>query len=190
MRNPPVTPTLQATASRPRQQDFQAIRHLRAGVYVGRSFRNLVIRKVRNNSQRRVAPSCGFDLVPVMRHAWRRSWYLDPGLQVAIVGCLVSGLVLGSRLAVTLVVTCDLVCLMLRVAARIIAETFRAQVAALAEDWFERYKFRIRPEAPRSPFLTTQARGILASASDLRLRKFLGSDQRRNLISEVDYCGD
>jgi hypothetical protein len=79
---------------------------------------------------------------------------------------------------------------MLRVAARIIAETFRAQVAALAEDWFERYKFRIGPEAPRSPFLTTQARGILASASDLRLRKFLGSDQRRNLISEVDYRGD
>lgn len=94
MSNPPVTPTLQATASRPREQsqdsDSQATRHLCAGVYVDRPFRDLVIRKVHNNSPRRVAPSYGFDLVPVVRHAWR-SWYLDPGLQVAIVGCLVLG---------------------------------------------------------------------------------------------------
>ena len=47
MSNPAVTPILQATASRPREQyqdsDSQATRHLCAGVYVDRSFRDLVL---------------------------------------------------------------------------------------------------------------------------------------------------
>jgi hypothetical protein len=182
--NPPVTPTLPATDGRPREQyqdaDSQATRHLSAGAYVDSSFRDLAIRKVKNNSQRRVAPSYGFDLVPVVRHV-RPSRYLDPGLQVATIGSLV----LGSRLAVALVVGVVLVCLMLHVAAQIIAATFRAQVAAVAEDWLERCEFRIRPETPGLLFLTTQARRILASASSSCLRDFLGSDQRGNPISAV-----
>jgi hypothetical protein len=186
--NPPVTPVLQAAESRHGEQyqtSASAVtRHLCAGVYVDRSFHDLVIRQVHNNSSRRVVPSYGFDLVPVVRYAWR-SWCLDPGLQVAIVGFLVSGLVLGDRFAVALVVCVIFVCLMLRRAARIIAETLRAQVAAVAKNWFERRNFWIRPETPSSPFLTTQAPGILASASNSGLRNFLGSDQRGNLISEV-----
>ncbi|MGH3780262.1 MAG: hypothetical protein ACRDRO_06435 [Pseudonocardiaceae bacterium] len=153
MSNSPVTPLLRAAGNRYCEQyqdaDSAATRHLCAGVYVDKSFRDLVIRKVHNDSRRRVAPSYGFDLVPVVRHAWR-SWYLDTGLQVAIVGCLVRGLVVGSWLAVVLVVCAILVGSMLRVAARIIAETFQAQVAAVAEDWFERRKLRIRPETPGS----------------------------------------
>jgi hypothetical protein len=186
--NPAVTPVPHAAESKHGKQ-YQdsasaATRHLCAGVYVDRSFRDLVIRTVHHNSQRRAVPSYGFDLMPVVRHAWG-SGFLDTGLQLAIVGCLVSGLVLGDRLAAALVVYVIFVCLMFRVAAWIVAETFRAQVAAVAEDWFERRKFRIRPETPGSPFLTTQARGILASTSNSRLRNFLGSDQRGNLMSEV-----
>ncbi|MDQ3153653.1 MAG: hypothetical protein M3R63_18705 [Actinomycetota bacterium] len=124
-------------------------RHLCAGVYVDRSFRDLVIRQLHNDSRRRVAPSYGFDLVPVVRHAWW-SWFLDTGLQVAIVGCLASGVVLGRWLAVVLVVCAILICLMLRVAARIIAEMFQAQAAAVAERWFERRGFRMRLETPGS----------------------------------------
>lgn len=150
MSNPPVTPTLQATASRLREQyqgsDFQAIRHLSAGVYVDRSFRDLVIRKARNNFPRRAAPSRGFDPVPVMRHAWRRSRYLDRGLQVAIVGSLV----LDSRLAVTRVVMCDP---RLFDASRDSTDYGRNVPGAgcCTENWFKRHKFRIRPEAPGSP---------------------------------------
>jgi hypothetical protein len=159
--NSPVTPTLQATDSRPPEQhqdsDSQSTRYRRAGVYVDKSFRGVVIGKVHNNSQRRVAPSYGVDLVPVVRHAWR-SWCLDPGLPAAIVGHLVSGLVLGSRVAVALVVCVIFVCRMLRVAAWIIVETFGVQVAAVAEDWFERHKFRIRPETPGSSVPPTPAR--------------------------------
>ncbi|MFJ4153117.1 hypothetical protein ACIP10_36970 [Streptomyces galbus] len=48
-----------------------ATRHLCAGVYVNERFRDLVIDEVCNAPHRRVAPSYGFDIVPVMHHAWR-----------------------------------------------------------------------------------------------------------------------
>ncbi|WP_432082785.1 hypothetical protein [Streptomyces sp. WAC 04229] len=48
-----------------------ATRHLCAGVYVDERFRDLVIHRVCTAPHRRVAPSYGFDIVPVMHHAWR-----------------------------------------------------------------------------------------------------------------------
>ncbi|MFE1391131.1 hypothetical protein ACFW5M_33975 [Streptomyces albogriseolus] len=48
-----------------------ATRHLCAGVYVDERFRDLVIDEVCTAPHRRVAPSYGFDIVPVMHHAWR-----------------------------------------------------------------------------------------------------------------------
>jgi hypothetical protein len=48
-----------------------ATRHLCAGVYVDERFRDLVIDEVCTAPHRRVAPSYGFDIVPVMQHAWR-----------------------------------------------------------------------------------------------------------------------
>jgi hypothetical protein len=51
--------------------DTAATRHLCAGVYLDRAYRDLVIRKVHNDPRHRVAPSAGFDLVAVVWHAWR-----------------------------------------------------------------------------------------------------------------------
>ncbi|MEV5646352.1 hypothetical protein AB0L67_40750 [Streptomyces flaveolus] len=48
-----------------------ATRHLCAGVYVDERLRDLVIDEICTAPHRRVAPSYGFDIVPVMRHAWR-----------------------------------------------------------------------------------------------------------------------
>jgi hypothetical protein len=120
-----------------------------AGIYLNRSFRDLVIRQIHNDSRRRVAPSYGFDLVPVVRHAWR-SWFLDAGLALAIANCLLGGLVLGHQLAVVIVVCAIVVCLLLRLAARISAEVSRAKIAAVKEQWFDRHKLRMRPETPSS----------------------------------------
>jgi hypothetical protein len=92
-----------------------------------------------------------------------------PQLQVAVSDALV----LGSRLAVALVVCVIFVCLMVCVAARIFAETFWAQVAAVVEGWFERGKFWIRPETPGPPLMTTQVREFLASAFNSCLRSSL-----------------
>ncbi|WP_444963918.1 hypothetical protein [Nocardiopsis sp. M1B1] len=55
----------------PTRASSDATRHLCAGVYVNEKFRDLVIGKISTASLRRVAPSYGFDLVPVVRHAWR-----------------------------------------------------------------------------------------------------------------------
>lgn len=87
--------------------------------------------------------------MPVVRHAWR-SWFLDTGLALAIVNCLLGGLILGNQLAVVVVVCAIVICLMVRTAARIGAEVSRAQVAAVTEHWFERRELRVRPETPRS----------------------------------------
>jgi len=108
------------------------------------------------------------------------------GSRWPFVSCLFSGLVqMGSRVAVALVVCVTFVYRMLRVTAWIIVETFGAQDTTLAEDWFERHKFWIRPETSGSSVPPTPARGFFASASNSHLRKFLGSDQRGNLISEI-----
>jgi hypothetical protein len=126
-----------------------ATRHLCAGVYFDRSFRDLVIRQIHNDSRRQVAPSYGFDLVPVVRHAWR-SWFLDTGLTLAIANCLIGGLLLAHHLAVVIVVCAIVICMMIRTAVRLSTETFQAQVTAVQEQWFERHKLRMRPETPSS----------------------------------------
>ncbi len=52
-----------------------ATRHLCAGVYLDPAFRRTVLRQVYNDTAHMIAPSYGFDLIPVVRHAWR-AWLL------------------------------------------------------------------------------------------------------------------
>ncbi|MFF4557854.1 hypothetical protein [Streptomyces sp. NPDC001422] len=69
-------------------------RHLCAGVYVDERFRDLVIDEVCTAPHRRVAPSYGFDIVPVMHHAWRAAALSAlPRLMVlaAVVGPVLTG---------------------------------------------------------------------------------------------------
>ncbi|WP_329519699.1 hypothetical protein [Spirillospora sp. NBC_01491] len=54
----------------------ETTRRLCVGVYLDHEFRDTVIRDVLNNTRHRVAPSYGFDLVPVADHAWR-AWTLE-----------------------------------------------------------------------------------------------------------------
>jgi hypothetical protein len=68
--------------------DETADRRICAGTYLDRDFRDRVLRAVYNERNRRVAPSYGFDLVPVVRHAWR-AWWLETCeylLTLAVVG--------------------------------------------------------------------------------------------------------
>lgn len=73
-------------------EDTAATRYLCAGVYLDRAFRNMVIRKVHNDPRHRVAPSYGFDLIPVVEHAWR-AWALETSQQACILSVLAIGLV-------------------------------------------------------------------------------------------------
>ncbi|SJZ79926.1 hypothetical protein SAMN02745673_01492 [Marinactinospora thermotolerans DSM 45154] len=112
-------------------------RHLCAGTYVDRPFRDLVIRKVHNAPYRRVAPSYGFDLVPVLRHAWH-AWALETTLLAAVPGILLLTWSLGHRLAATLAATGFILCSLLLFILRTAPEIIRLKVTLTAEEWQER----------------------------------------------------
>jgi hypothetical protein len=117
-----------------RPVDSAATRHLCAGVYVDRSFRDLIIRQVHNDARRRIAPSYGFDLVPVVRHAWR-SWLIDISQLLAMLGGLLTGLAMGGLLAAVTVWCALALSLLLRGIIREFPQVVRLQVEAVAERW-------------------------------------------------------
>lgn len=84
-----------------------ATRHLCAGVYLDPAFRRTVIRQVYNDTARMVAPSYGFDLIPVVRHAWR-AWLLDTTQHL----CVLAILVLNPPVAIVVVSTLCFLCLL------------------------------------------------------------------------------
>jgi hypothetical protein len=84
-------------------------------MYVDERFRDLVIDEVCTTPYRRVAPSYGFDIVPVMRHAWRAA-ALAALLRTVLVGAVVVPALVGF-LSCTVLVACGLALLwLLRVA--------------------------------------------------------------------------
>ncbi|MGW8526254.1 hypothetical protein [Nocardiopsis sp. NPDC055824] len=78
-----------------RENPTGATRHLCAGVYINEKLRNLVLKQVCTSPHRRVAPSYGFDLVPVMRHAWWAS-HLSAATRLTAVTATVAPVFLGS----------------------------------------------------------------------------------------------
>lgn len=78
-----------------------ATRHLCAGVYLNEGYRELVVREVCTAPSRRVAPSYGFDLVPVMRHAWCAT-HLSALLRVVVIAAVLVPLALGHGVATVL----------------------------------------------------------------------------------------
>lgn len=129
--------------------DSAATRHLCAGVYVDRPFRDLIIRKVHNDARHRVAPSYGCDLVPVVRHAWR-AWLLDTGQLVAMLGTLLAGLLVGGPLATVLVLCAVVFCRLLRGITRELPEVFQGFTRALVERFGFSTESRDRPSDQRS----------------------------------------
>src|SRR5689334_5552148 len=83
----------------PAQQPDRATRQLCAGAYLDRDYRDDVVRKVLLDADHRVAPSYGFDLVPVVEHA-KRAMVLDLAQQ----GCFVAVLT-GAWLSTPALVT-------------------------------------------------------------------------------------
>ena len=56
--------------------DWTAARRMCAGTYLDSEFRDRLLREIYNARSRRVAPSYGYDVVPVLTHAWR-AWRLE-----------------------------------------------------------------------------------------------------------------
>ncbi|MEU7135928.1 hypothetical protein [Streptomyces sp. NPDC046261] len=101
-----VPPAKEATG-----EPSAATRHLCTGVYVDERFRDLVIDKVCTAPHRRVAPSYGFDIVPVMHHAWRAA-ALTALLRMTLVGAVVTPAFAGA-LPTSILIICGLALLWL-----------------------------------------------------------------------------
>lgn len=106
MAAPPVPPAQDSGG-----ELMSATRHLCAGTYVDEHFRDLVIDKVCTSPHRRVAPSYGFDIVPVMRHAWRAAT-LTAVLRVTLLGSVIAPASAGA-LPASVLVACGLAILWL-----------------------------------------------------------------------------
>lgn len=111
-----------------------ATRHLCTGVYVRRKFRDTIIRRVHNDPRHRLAPSYGFDLVPVVRHAWR-SWLLDIAYLAVLAAIPITGLLLGSTLAVIIVGSAVVFLLLLHTAICRLGEVVVTKAHAVLERW-------------------------------------------------------
>ena len=57
-------------------RDWTAERRMCAGTYLDSKFRDRLLREIYNARSRRTAPSYGYDVVPVLAHAWR-AWRLE-----------------------------------------------------------------------------------------------------------------
>ncbi|OEV08347.1 hypothetical protein [Streptomyces nanshensis] len=88
------------------EEPTDATRHLCAGAYVDERFRDLVIDEVCTAPHRRVAPSYGFDIVPVMRHAWRAA-ALSASVRATVVGVAAFPAFTGA-IPATVLMTCGL----------------------------------------------------------------------------------
>lgn len=127
-----VTPTLQDTS----EAATAATRHLCAGTFLDRKFRDLVLGQVRHGAARRVAPSYGFDLVPVVSQAWR-SWWLEIAGQALILAVLVIAIAVDISAVITAVCASGiwyLGSLMLRHG----PETARLHVKSTSARWLRR----------------------------------------------------
>jgi hypothetical protein len=127
-----VTSTLQDTS----QAATAATRHLCAGTFLDREFRDLLLGQVRHNAARRVSPSYGFDLVPVASQAWR-SWWLETTGQAFLLALLVIAIAVDFSAVITAICASGiwyLGSLMLRHA----SETARLHVKSTSARWLRR----------------------------------------------------
>ncbi|MER5418591.1 hypothetical protein [Streptosporangium roseum] len=122
----------------PRKEE--ATRHLCAGVYLDPAFRSVVLRQVHNDTAHMVAPSYGFDLVPVVRHAWK-SWSLEMGQHVCVLAVFVVGFVFNPSAVVAVASALGLWPLS-RLLARSAAAVFPLRAKALADRWLWRTRWR------------------------------------------------
>jgi hypothetical protein len=113
-----------------------ATRHLCAGAYLDRGFRDMVISRVRHDCGHRVAPSYGYDLTAVVHHAWR-AWLLDACGQALTVGVL--GAVAAASPATVVTTACGAGAWVLgRVALRSLREMAVLRVRSALARWLRR----------------------------------------------------
>ncbi|MDH6220826.1 hypothetical protein [Streptomyces pseudovenezuelae] len=138
-----------------------ATRHLCAGVYVDERFRDLVIDEVCTAPHRRVAPSYGFDVVPVMQHAWRAA-ALRALPRTTVLAAFTGPLLTGSVPAAVLIASGFSLLLLLRLAVLLRSVDSQPMAAGRSRrrvpDPLEAHRFLLRFLLPR--VVTPKARVV------------------------------
>lgn len=119
-----------------------ATRRLCAGTYLDREFRQRLLRDIYNSRKRRVAPSYGYDLVQVLRHAWR-AWWLELARDAIAVTLFVAAAMtapLGTLLMVGLVA----VWYALRACWRVLVDACRMLRERRSYDYVRSVRFRAK----------------------------------------------
>lgn len=124
-----------------------ATRHLCAGVYLDKGFRAKVLHQVHNDTTHMIAPSYGFDLVPVVRHAWR-AWILEHVQHVAVVVVLSIGFLANPPAAIGVVCVLGVI-LVIRLAARQVVHLARRQAKTATDVFLHRATWRSDTDALR-----------------------------------------
>ncbi len=96
----------------------------------------MVVRAVRHNAARRVAPSYGFDLVPVVHQAWR-AWWLDAAGQAFLLLVLITALTVDPGAVLTAACAVGICCLG-RLILRHLPETARLRTKSASAQWLRR----------------------------------------------------
>ncbi|SEH00150.1 hypothetical protein SAMN05444920_115129 [Nonomuraea solani] len=124
-----------------------ATRHLCTGVHLDTKLRVVVLRRVHNDPRHLVAPSYGFDLVPVVVHAWR-AWRLQTAQDLALLGLFAAGCAVSRPAAI--VVACALAfwwtCGMIVKSARVVLPLWAKEVA---DHWLHRVRWRSQSDELR-----------------------------------------
>jgi len=109
-------------------------------VYLDPAFRCVVLRQVHNDTTRMIAPSYGFDLVPVLRHAWR-AWALEIGQDVCVLSVFVIGFVVNPPAVLAVASGLGLWHLS-RLAIRSAVVVIPLQAKAMTDRWLWRTRWR------------------------------------------------
>ncbi|MGH3978957.1 MAG: hypothetical protein ACRDRZ_08140 [Pseudonocardiaceae bacterium] len=119
-----------------------ATRRLCAGVYLDREFRQRLLRDIYNCRKRRVAPSYGYDLLPVMCHAWR-AWWLELARD-AVAAAIFVAAVMMAPLGTLLMVGLLAMWYTLRACWRVLVESTRTLRKRKSHDYLRGLRFRAK----------------------------------------------
>lgn len=119
-----------------------ATRRLCAGTYLDREYCQRLLREIYNSRRRRVAPSYGYDLIPVLQHAWR-AWFLELARDVLALTLLVVA-VLAAPLGTLLITGFLCAAYALRACWRALAESTQLLRKRKSYDYMRGLRFRAK----------------------------------------------
>lgn len=153
-----------------------ATRHLCTGVHLDPAFRTTVLRQVHNDSRHLVAPSYGFDLVPVVRHAWQ-AWRMETAQHLGVLTVIGMGFAVNPP-AVVITVCALAFWELARRSGRSALVVLPLRAKEIADHWLRRTRWRSESDDLRhhTRLLRLSGSGCALAVIAALLAAWLGED--------------